>query len=277
VRKIEPINSNICVNFNITVHIYFNHFTYIYKYSYIWLYKAMPMLKVIILLLIISSTCKSYELTLLTLKISISISVVIDARARRKRRQISSASYYISNVNPYSSSFDPTAPLTYSSGSYYSAPSYGYPNTGYSGDQPYRDYNGNGVSEYSPGYAFNYNSQYPSGSSQTTYQFPNFGSTYGSGLYGNGVYGNGLYGNALSNYAAAGFNNQYPNWNQGNNYQYYTGGTGSGLSNTGYAWYRGLRNVPFRGQAGGIPPANPAGLNPPMPIRNPGPGNAPGK
>lgn len=33
-------------------------------------------------------------------------------------------------------------------------------------------------------------------------------------------------------YGPGGFNNRYPNWNQGNSFQYYTGGSPSGLSNT---------------------------------------------
>jgi hypothetical protein len=70
----------------------------------------------------------------------------------------------------------------------------------------------------------------------------------------------------LYNYGPTGFNNNYPNWNQGNSYQYYTGGTGSGLSNTGYVWYRGLRNVPFQGRAGENPEGIPVEMNPPMPM-----------
>ena len=54
--------------------------------------------------------------------------------------------------------------------------------------------------------------------------------------YPNTYYGNNLYG-----YGPGGFNNRFPNWNQGNYAQYYTGGTGSGLSNTLNYWYRSLR------------------------------------
>ena len=84
------------------------------------------------------------------------------------------------------------------------------------------------------------------------YQFPTFGSAYGSGLYGP----------SLDGYAPLGFNNRYPNWNQGNSNQYYTGGTGTGLSNPGYDWYRSFRPE----QAGGSPVANPhAPMGRPMP------------
>ncbi len=180
----------------------------------------------------------------------------MDARSRRKRRQLSSASYYISNINPYSSSYDPTAPLTYPSGSFYSAPGYGYPNTGYSGDRPYDS------NYYDYGYN-QYGSAYPYGSGQN-YQFQNLGSTYGSGQYMQYVPG-------LTGYAIAGSNTLYPNWNQGNNYQYYTGGTGSGLVNTGYPWYRSLHNIPFQGQGGEDPSGqNPSGgMNSPMGLMNP--------
>lgn len=182
------------------------------------------------------------------------IVIVVDARARRKRRQLSSSSYYISSVNPYSSSYNPSAPLTYPSGSYYSAPGYGYPNTGYSGDVTYNsDY-------YSPDSSLS--ALYLSGSSQT-YQYPNLGSTYGSGTYAQ-------YASPLYAYGPPGFNNQYPNWNQGNGYQYYTGGTGAGLTNTGYVWYRSLGGGAFRGRAGdnfvgnSIGPNLPVGQNPPL-------------
>ena len=176
----------------------------------------------------------------------------VDARSRRKRRQLSASSYYISNVNPYSTSYNPTAPLTYPSGSYYSAPGYGYPNTGYSSDRPYD----------STAYGSGYNTQYPYGSSQT-YQFQNLGSTYGSGFYQGDT--SGLYG-----YAMAGFNNQYPNWNQGNSIQYYTGGTGTGLTNTGYTWYRSAFNNPSQrgvapGGVGPMPGSNPEFNQPPLP------------
>lgn len=192
----------------------------------------MAILKAIFLLLIISS-------------------IYVDARSRRKRRQLSASSYYISNVNPYSTSYNPTAPLTYPSGSYYSAPGYGYPNTGYSSDRPYD----------STAYGTGYNTQYPYGSSQV-YQYQNLGSTYGSGLYSADPSG-------LLGYALPGFNNQYPNWNQGNSIQYYTGGTGTGLTNTGYTWYRsGLNNPALRGVAPtgtGPIPGNIPELNPPLP------------
>ncbi|UJR36297.1 hypothetical protein I4U23_029026 [Adineta vaga] len=196
---------------------------------------AMKMLKVILLLLIISST-------------------FIDARSRRKRRQISGSSYYISNVKPYASSFSLTAPLTYPSGSFYSSPGYGYSNTGYSTDQLYNTNNYvTGVNPY--GIPVTYNSQYSYGTGQA-YQYPNLGSAYGSGLYGYGI---------------AGFNNQYPNWMQGNSQQYYTGGTGSGLTNTGYYWNRRSQNIPFGDQnvnnMEGLPfdpnlPISPANLPP---------------
>ena len=178
----------------------------------------------------------------------------MDARARRKRRQLSSASYYISNINPYSTSYNPAVPLTYPSGSYYTAPGYGYPNTGYSSDRPYDPtlYNA-ALNQYGLGV--------PYGSSQ----LQNLGSTYGSGFYGPYVPG-------LTGYGMAGFNNQYPNWNQGNSNQYFTGGTGTGLVNTGYTWYRSLRNSPFQGQQGDnsirphLPPGSnaPIGMNPPF-------------
>jgi hypothetical protein len=174
----------------------------------------------------------------------------VDARSHRKRRQLSSASYYISNVNPYSSSYDPTVPLTYPSGSYYSAPGYGYPNTGYSGDRPYDP-------NYSDMGSYQYDSSYPYGLGQA-YQFQNLGSTYGSGQYMPYVPG-------LTGYGIAGSNTLYANWNQGNNYQYYTGGTGTGLVNTGYPWYRSRQNIPYQGQVG----ENPAGQNPPIGMNPP--------
>ena len=99
------------------------------------------------------------------------------------------------------------------------------------------------------------------------YQYPNFGSAYGSGLYGTN----------FLNYAPSGFSNQNPNWNQGNYYQYYTGGTGTGLTNPGYGWYRSLRNSPFQGQGGNRPQGILPALIPPRPIGRPGPVNAPGK
>ena len=172
----------------------------------------------------------------------------MDARTRRKRRQLSSASYYISNINPYSTSYNPAVPLTYPSGSFYTAPGYGYPNTGYSSDRPYDPalYNA----------ALN---QYGLGLPYGTSQLQNLGSTYGSGFY------SGPYVPGLTGYSIAGFNNQYPNWNQGNSYQYYTGGSGTGLTNTGYTWYRSLRNSPFQGRPGDGPigPNQPGGMNPP--------------
>jgi len=91
-----------------------------------------------------------------------------------------------------------------------------------------------------------------------TYQFQNLGSTYGSGAYS--PYLSPLYG-----YGPMGFNNQYPNWNQGNSIQYYTGGTGSGLTNTGYYWYRSaLRNIPPQGRSGDSLNNNPVGSNSPI-------------
>ncbi|CAF2552510.1 unnamed protein product [Rotaria sp. Silwood2] len=184
--------------------------------------------------------------------------IVVDARVRRKRRQLSSASYYISDVNPYSGSYSPSSPLTYPSGSYYNAPNYGTSYTGYNGDQSaYTNYYGTGLSQYGPAYPSDYNNQYPSGISQT-YEFPNLGSTYGSGLYG--AYGTLSYG-----YAPTGFNNRYPNWQQGNIDQYYTGGTGSGLILPNYQWYRSFRNVPFQGRSGDSVNRNSVGLNSPVP------------
>jgi hypothetical protein len=191
--------------------------------------------------------------------------IVVDARARRKRRQLSSSSYYISNINPYSSSYSSNTPLTYPSGSFYSNPGYGYgyPNQGYSGDQAYNtNYYGTGMSQYGSTYSNNYNNQIPYGTSQT-YQYPNLGSTYGSGLYGSN----------LDGYGPGGFNNQYANWNQGNSAQYYTGGTGSGLSNTGFYWYRKSRNPPFQGRSVDNINSNPIGPNPPVPFGNLPPGN----
>ncbi len=216
----------------------------------------MAMMKVIILLLIISSTCKLCDLNLLNMIISIKyFFIVVDARSRRKRRQISSSSYYISNINPYSSSFNPSVPLTYPSGSFYSAPSYGYPNTGYSGDVTYNsNYYGDGWNQYGTGYPSSYQYQYGIGQN---YQYPNFGSTYGSGLYG-------TYQSSLDNYGPVGFNNQFPNWNQGNMAQYFTGGTGSGLTNTGYYWYKSLRNVPFQGRSGDNSDGTLVGQNQPI-------------
>lgn len=159
------------------------------------------------------------------------------------------------NINPYSPNFNPNAPLTYASGSFYSAPSYGYPNTGYSADQPY---NSNqyvvGVNPY--GLPITNTGQNAIGSSQT-YQYPNLGSTYGSGLYG---------------YGLPGFNNQYPNWMQGNSHQYYTGGTGNGLTNSGYYWYGKSANGPFDDRTvtyvEALPPVSPNFLAP-APIRPP--------
>ena len=166
----------------------------------------------------------------------------MDARSRRKRRQLSSASYYISNVNPYSSSYNPTVPLTYPSGSYYSAPGYGYPNQGYSGDRYYdQNYGDTGSSQYG--------SAYPYGLNQL-YQLQNLGSTYGSGSYIPYVPG-------LTGYGIAGSNTLYPNWNQGNSLQYFTGGTGTGLVSTGYPWYRSLQ-IPYQGPVG----ENPTGQDP---------------
>ncbi|CAF3957940.1 unnamed protein product [Adineta steineri] len=179
---------------------------------------------------------------------------IVDARALRKRRQLSSSSYYISNINPYSSSYNPSVPLTYPSGSFYSGPSYGYgyPNQGTSGDQYYNtNYYGAGLGQYSPTYS--------SGVGQT-YQYQNLGSTYGSGLNG---------------YGPTGFNNQYANWNQGNSNQYYTGGTGNGLVNTGYYWNRKSGNIPFQG-----PPMDNRNLMEPDPrvfIENSPPNRPPGK
>ncbi|CAF1647959.1 unnamed protein product [Rotaria magnacalcarata] len=204
----------------------------------------MIMLKVILLVLIISTT-------------------FADARARRRRRQLSSASYYISDINPYSNSYSPTAPLTYPSGSYYNGPNYGYQNMGVTGDQPMYSADNSGVqNQYGAGYPSNYNNnnQYPFGTNQN-YQLPNLGSTYGSGLYG--AYGTLSYG-----YAPVGFNNQYPNWQQGNIAQYYTGGTGSGLSNPGFQWYRKFRNVPFQGQLNENFNRKPMGPNPQLPMGN---------
>ncbi|CAF3648052.1 unnamed protein product [Rotaria sordida] len=184
--------------------------------------------------------------------------IVVDARVRRKRRQLSSASYYISDVNPYSGSYSPSSPLTYPSGSYYNAPNYGYSNTGYNGDQPdITNYYANDLSQYGPVYPPNYNMQYPLGPSQP-YELPNLGSAYGSGLYG--AYGTLQYG-----YGATGFNNRYPNWQQGNVAQYFTGGTGSGLVLPNYQWYRSNRNVPFQGRSGDGRDRNSIGLNPPVP------------
>lgn len=61
-------------------------------------------------------------------------------------------------------------------------------------------------------------------------------------MYNNGQYAAGAYyGNNFYGYAPGGFNNRFPNWNQGNSAQYYTGGTGSGLSNTLNYWYRSFR------------------------------------
>ena len=113
---------------------------------------------------------------------------------------------------------------------------------------------------------------YPYGASPVA-QFQNLGSTYGSGSYMPYVPG-------LTGYGMAGFNNQYPNWNQGNMNQYYTGGTGSGLTNTGYTWYRSRQNIPLQGPPGndfqGNPPMGmnpsigpnaPVGFNPPRPMR----------
>jgi len=186
----------------------------------------------------------------------LSIYIVVDARSRRKRRQLSSSSYYISGVNPYSSAYNPANPLAYSSGSYYSAPSYGYPNTGYGADRPiespYQHTEFTGLSQYLPTYTFST----PYASSQTD-QYQNLGSTFGSGFYPPHMM-SGLWG-----YQIPGFNNNYPNWSQGNSAQYYTGGTGSGLANSGYYWYRSLRNPPpFQGQAGNNFGANPVGPNP---------------
>jgi hypothetical protein len=133
--------------------------------------------------------------------------------------------------------------LTYPSGSYYSAPGYGYPNTGYSGDRPYDpNYFDTGSNQYG--------SSYPYGSGQL-YQLQNLGSTYGSGSYLPYVPG-------LTGYGIAGSNTLYPNWNQGNSFQYYTGGTGTGLVNTGYPWYRSLQNIPYQGAVG----ENPSGHDP---------------
>jgi len=78
----------------------------------------------------------------------------------------------------------------------------------------------------------------------------------------------------LYGYGPTGFNNLYPNWMQGNSNQYYTGGTGSGLSNPGYYWYRSLRNMPAQGPPGNNLGNNPAGLNPPI-GRNPPVGRNP--
>ncbi|CAF3360825.1 unnamed protein product [Rotaria sp. Silwood1] len=196
------------------------------------------MIRVVLLLLIISAT-------------------FVDSRARRKRRQLSSASYYISDVSPYSGSYSPSSPLTYPSGSYYNAPNYGNLNTGYNGNQPpYMNYYGSDLSQYGPGYSSDFNNQYPFGTSQT-YEFPNLGSTYGSGLYG--AYGTLSYG-----YAPTGFNNRYPNWEQGNINQYFTGGTGSGLIPPNYQWYRSFRNVPFQGRSGGSLERNSNGPNLPV-------------
>ncbi|CAF1683339.1 unnamed protein product [Adineta ricciae] len=162
---------------------------------------ATKMLKVILLLLIISST-------------------LIDARSRRKRRQVSG-----------SSSYSATVPFTYPSGSFYSAPGYGYTNGAYSSDLPYdTNYRVTGVDPY--GVPVTYNTQYSYGTG-TPYQFPNLGSTYGSGLWG---------------FSIPGFNNQYPNWNQGNSHQYFTGGTGTGLTNNGYYWFRRSQPIPFGDQ-----------------------------
>ena len=64
----------------------------------------------------------------------------------------------------------------------------------------------------------------------------------------------------LTGYGMAGSNTLYPNWNQGNSLQYYTGGTGTGLVNTGYPWYRSLQNIPYQGAMG--PTENPSGHDP---------------
>jgi hypothetical protein len=195
--------------------------------------------------------------------------IVVDARARRKRRQLSASSYYISNVNPYSSSYSPSSPLTYPSGSFYTGPDYGYgyPNQGNSGDQAYDgNFYGTGVGPYGPANSYNTNNnQYLYGASQS-YLYPNLGSTYGSGQYGSSLY----------DYGAAGFNNQYANWNQGNMGQYYTGGTGNGLSNTGFYWYRKSPNVPFQGRPVNTNGRNPMGSSPPVPFGNLPPGRSPG-
>ena len=173
----------------------------------------------------------------------------MDARARRKRRQLSAASYYISDIDPYSNPYSSTEFLTYPSGSYYSAPDYGYPNTGYSGDRPFDpNYYANNLNQYASSYSSNNYNQYPYGTGQV-YEYPTLGSAYGSGLYG-------PYGSLLNSYAPTGFNVRYPNWQQGNIDQYYTGGTGSGLSDTGYYWYRSPRRVPPQSRSGKIPDGN---------------------
>lgn len=210
---------------------------------------------------------------------------VVDARVRRRRRQLSSASYYISDVNPYSSSYSPTAPLTYPSGSFYNAPSYGYPGVGISADQPVysADQSNIGMNQYNQQYANNYNNQqypnnynnqqYPNnynnqqyqnnynnqqyslGSSQN-YELPSLGSTYGSGLYGG-------YGSLSYGYAPMGFNVRYPNWQQGNSFEYYTGGTGSGLIVPNYQWYRKFRNGQAQPRSGDSVDQKSDGSNPP--------------
>lgn len=240
----------------------------------------------------------------------------MDGRARRKRRQLSSASYYISDVNPYSSSFSISAPLTYPSGSFYNSPNYGYSNTGTTGDQPYYNTNnydagmnqygagmnqygpgmnqygpgvnqygtgmnqygngmnqygngmnqngmdmnqyGTGMNQYGPTYSSNYNMQNPYQSGVQANEYPVLGSNFGSGLYG--AFGSLSYG-----YAPGGFNNRFPNWQQGNIAQYYTGGTGSGLTNTGDYWNRANRLRPFQRGPGNMLTGKSNGLSPSAP------------
>ena len=78
------------------------------------------------------------------------------------------------------------------------------------------------------------------------------------------------YDTSLYLYGPGGFNTRYPNWNQGNSFNYYTGGNGHGLSNTYNLMYRSFRpgaiQAPIDGPAEQnlfVPMNNPQAVGPP--------------
>ena len=83
----------------------------------------------------------------------------------------------------------------------------------------------------------------------------------------------------LYGYGPSGFNNRQPNWNQGNSLQYYTGGSGNGLSNSYSSWLRSLQMSPFQGRPNELPgdrfDGYAMGPNPLMPIGQPPPMGSP--
>ena len=115
---------------------------------------------------------------------------------------------------------------------------------------------------------YNYNNPYPYGTNYN-YAYPNLGSTYGSGIY--------PYGSSLNGYGPVGFNNQFPNWDQGNSAQYYTGGTDNGLVNNGYYWYGALQRSSSQGRPRGTTRGKTVESNPPAPIDKQIPGGSSGK